>query len=653
MRVAMSMRPNITSDVVLSNINRLYDATLDPANSKTLDEIAARQESNTKAILETTNACSVPMLRSLQERISGLKAHELHSITRDQLQNPAAMNAAMCVADSLFYVSPYDLGSITLNNRIRLYLHNLRLTQEYTKHYDLISDFENTRDMFAVKVAKSPDTDNLSHELLVGLYGTNQLRQMIPNFNYIYGGFKCSPPLLDPDDNKVVAWCLHSENAVNYIVSENLEGSLPMSEYIHTCSNTEFLSIFMQVVYSLYLANRVADFTHYNLNHDNVRIRIPKGPTYLSYFQIAYETENGPEYITTRSIPTIINYETAHIILAETITTNIVKVSDQVHYGKSGYLPYSVFPYRSFIMYDIYKFLMYCMMEAAQHNNKPVYDECAKIFRYWNQTEDPMVAISNQLPYGFPFPYNDDTKTLTVVDFVKYVRDVCNCDFISPVRKNIPICNCETVCLTEEDILSNIGMSPEAAIPTPDNVIEFFDIASKLQNQGREDEKQDLARRFPYTQCMRMHIHKMEALVQELQKLRQQLKIINVRDLPLEELLNYNTMKIVRSMYITVGRIVDTTITLRFMNEIGNLVAISYADRTGQEQMANIMKRFETFVRPGLEDAKRVLGMNHEYLNSIKSDSLVKTTINTDPRLLWYWDGRNMFDVVFGRVVLK
>ena len=129
----MSMRPNITSDVVLSNINRLYDATLDPANSKTLDEIAARQESNTKAILETTNACSVPMLRSLQERISGLKAHELHSITRDQLQNPAAMNAAMCVADSLFYVSPYDLGSITLNNRIRLYLHNLRLTQEYTK----------------------------------------------------------------------------------------------------------------------------------------------------------------------------------------------------------------------------------------------------------------------------------------------------------------------------------------------------------------------------------------------------------------------------------------------------------------------------------------------------------------------------------------
>ncbi len=647
------MRPDITSEVVLSNINILYDRTLDPANAKMLQDIIDRQETNTKAILETTNACSIPMLSSLQERISGLKANTLHQYTRDQLQNPAVMNAAMCVADSLFYLSPYDLGSISMNNRLRLYLQNLRLTQEYTNHYDLISDFENTHDMFSIKVAKTPDTDNLSHELLIGLYGTNQLRQMLPNFHYIYGGFKCSPPLINPDDNKVVSWCLHNENAVNYLVCENIDGSLPMSEYIHSCSNKEFLSIFMQIVYSLYLANRVADFTHYNLSHENVRIRIPHNTTYSSYFQVAYETENGPEYITTKCIPTIVNYDTAHIILSETITSNIIKVSDQVHYGKSGYVPYSIFPYRSFIMYDIYKFLMYCMMEAAQHNNTPVYNECVKIFRYWNHSEDPMVAITNQLPYGFPFPYNEQTKDLTVVDFVKYVRDVCNCDFISPNIKNLPVCNCETLCLTEKEVLFNIGMSPEMEIGIPDNVIEFYDIASKLQNAGREAEVQELGRKFPYIQAMRMHIHKMTEMVNKLQDLRRHLKLIDVQQLTLEELLTFDTMKIIRSMYITVGSIVDTTVTLRFMNEIGLLVAISFADRTAQDQMNAIMTKFETYVRPGLEDAKRVLGMNHQYLNDIKSVELVQTTINNDPRLLWYWDGRNRFDIVFGRVVLK
>ena len=45
---------------------------------------------------------------------------------------------------------------------------------------------------------------------------------MLPNFAYIYGGFKCSGPILN-DNNKVVDWCVNNNYSVNYILYENYQ----------------------------------------------------------------------------------------------------------------------------------------------------------------------------------------------------------------------------------------------------------------------------------------------------------------------------------------------------------------------------------------------------------------------------------------------
>src|SRR5690606_9854597 len=135
----------------------------------------------------------------LRDHLSGLQAHELREIMTEQYYNPQVMKGAKCLVDSIFYTSPYDLGSLYFNNRIRLYIHNLReLGINTSDKYALIGDFENVKDMFLMKVSRSPEIDNLSHELIIGIYGTNSLRKHIPNYAYIYGGFKCSPPLIDP-----------------------------------------------------------------------------------------------------------------------------------------------------------------------------------------------------------------------------------------------------------------------------------------------------------------------------------------------------------------------------------------------------------------------------------------------------------------------
>ncbi|CAH6420345.1 Protein kinase [uncultured virus] len=671
---------SVTSADVNNNYNVLLAKIRLPDTIQALKLVEDQQDNSEEELIKYTTACDVPMLNSLRDRISGLQAAQLKEYTIKQLHNPAAMNAAMCIADSIFYTSPFDVGSLYLNNRIRLYIHDLRqIGSETTEGYAIVSDFENARDFFIIKVARSPEDDILIHELVVGLYGTNKLRQYIPNFTYVYGGFKCSPPLIDPETKKVVTWCLHDDNAVNYILYENINPSVPMSKYLETCSGKDFVNVYMQILYALRLAFKVIDYTHYDLNYDNVLIRDPfpsqasllttagqsvqahrnfqqqdltqLDPKRNPQFQIRYQTERGVEYVTTQVIPTIIDYGNSHIKVKETVNTaGNITVRDQ-HYGKSGLIPFSIFPYRSWIMHDMYKFLMFCMASAIRNNNQSVLQEATKIFRFFNYTEDPVVAVNAQSAVSFSFPLTDVTNTLSINDLAAHVRMVCNCDFISPNRSTDPILDCERICLTESEILTRVGMNPNGPIGVPDNIIEFYDIAVRLQNENREAEKQQMARAFPYRQCMRNHINKMEELIRELQNERRKLKLVDVGQMTVGQLLQYNTMMIVRSTYVSVGTIVDKTVTLRFYNEIGHAVALSYQDDNAIRIMDDIMARFNRDIRPSLEDAKRILGSNHDYLNRIESDVIVQTSLQRDPRLRWYWDGRDLFDIAFGRTI--
>ena len=640
---------SVTSNDVINNYNRLLEQIKNPAVLSALKVVETQQQTSEKNLISTTSVCGLPVLSSLRDHLGGLKADVLKDYTTTQLHNPSAMMATMCVVDSVFYTSAYDVGSLYLNNRIRMYIHNLRqIGNESSEGYSLVSDFENTKDLFVIKVARSPADDTLLHELIVGIYGTNKLRQHIPNFAYVYGGFQCSPPLVDPDTKTVVTWCLHDSNSVNYVLYENINPSISLENYLKTCSGKDFLIVYMQILYSLRLGLKVIDFTHYDLHFENILIRNPK--EFTSNFQIAYETERGVEYLTTNSIATIIDYGYAHFKTGDISNNSGNLIAKGQHYGRNELVQFSIYSYRSWIMHDLYKLLMFCLMGASRNNNQGVFLEAIKIFRFFNHTEDPLVAVNAQSSIKFSFPLTESTNTLSINDLAVYIRSVCNCDFLNAQQTSNPILDCEKICLTEDAILAGIGMNPNGPLGTPGDIFEAYDILTRLQNEGREAEKKKMADDFEYTKCMKTHIDKMKSLYSDLVTVRSKLKLIDIGNMTVNEVLNYKIMTIVRSMYVSVGEIIDKTVELRYYHKIGLAMAHTYQDDLAITIINEIMKQFDMEVRPSLEDSKRVLGINDEYLNRIETDAITEEALRRDERLAWYFAGRRLFDIVFGRI---
>lgn len=650
---SISKQISVTSAEVLANYNRLLQQIQDPGTATALEEVRQKQAAAEANLAEITSLCPVPKLSSYRDHIPGLQAAELRDFLIKQPQNPAVMQEVMCLVDSLFYTSPYDVGSLYLNNRIRLYIHNLRqIGAESIQGYALSADFENVADMFIIKAARSPTEDELRHELMVGLYGTNRLRQYLPNFAYVYGGFKCSPPLIDPETKKVVTWCLHNDNAVNYILYENILPSVTLAKYTETCTGAEFVNTFIQVVYALRMALKVIDYTHYNLHNENVYLRSPRTDTSATKipFQIAYETERGVEYITTELVPTLTNYEYSHFLLDAAIDSAGHPLQDAQHLGRSGFVPFSIFPYRSWIMHDVYTLLLFSMMTASKHNNKEVMAEATKIFRFFNQTDDPQVVISEEWPTRFALPLTDQTNLLSINDFAQHIRKVCNCDFIHSERAPIPTLDCEKMCVQENDFLNRIGINPNGPIGIPDNILEFYDIEVRLHNTGRNDEKERLGAAFPYQAAMKAHLNKMTQLVNELDQLRRKLKLFDIGTMTVSEALTYNTMMLVRAMYIAVGTIIDRIVELRFYYQVGLAVAQTYHDQPSIDAMTKLITEFNQLIKPALDDAKIVFDHNQTVINQAKSNEMVQLAVSRDARLRWYWEGRELYDVIFRQV---
>lgn len=638
----LGLQVSFTSKDVIANYNNLLGQIRDPIIANNLREVSIEQSIEESALLAKATACHSATLSGIRDRIGNLQSEEFEKIADTQIGNPEIQNAIACTVDSLFYISPYDIGSLYLNNRIRFYIHNLRqINSESLNGISMVADFDKAEDMFVLKVSKDNKNDDLHHELIVGIYGVNKLRRYIPNFAYVYGGFKCSPPLIDPETKKIVSWCLNNENAVNYVLYEYIKPSISFEDYLKTCTGDQFLNVYVQIMYALRLGHKLIDFTHYDLHHKNILLRTVtkmKGP-----FQIAYETEHGIEYIVTTLVPTIIDYGYSHIRIDDS-------ENKSKHIGKNGLVPFSIFSYRSNIMHDLYKLLMFCLMTSYKYENKSVISEAVKIFRFFNQTEDPISAINEQMIVRYAFPLNETTEIITINDLASYIRTTCNCDFITSTRTSYPILDCERMCHTEENLLTRIGVNPNGPIVAPSTIIEFYDIAIRLQNESRDQEKLEMASNFKYERAIKSHINKMRQQIDDIIDLHRALKLVDVSIMSKDELLTYNTMTIIRSSYVSIGAITDVTVELRFYHQIGVAVALSFDDVQSVKIMDDIVSIYNRDILNHLVEARKVIVHNHQYLNSIEQVPLIIESIQKDPRLSWYWDGRKLFDSIYKAV---
>ncbi len=257
--------------------------------------------------------------------------------------NSNVLKTLMCVTNSTLS-TPND-DSLSRMMKIRDYLKGL--SQLGDKKNVMISD--NT--FFVVKGGKY---EEMLHEYFIGVYGTNKLRDKIPNFAYIFGKFECSPVYLEEMriiaglnfQNKSITYC-SGKNNMMYILYENIDNSVSLKEYVTTCTLEGYLNILCQIVLAIDYANREIGFTHYDLHVDNVLVRDIGQEIFIPYV-----IEGKTVYLKTRKLAVIIDYGFSHII------------HNGKHFGYS--LPSNrILPDTSFPMHDIYKIFSYSLLYAS------------------------------------------------------------------------------------------------------------------------------------------------------------------------------------------------------------------------------------------------------------------------------------------------
>ena len=396
----------------------------------------------------------------LYNHIGDLDYDELLDLSRTKFYDPN-------VADLIRYIFNVIIKSSSTDSSdkidtIRRFFQTLELIGEESKNGYA---FRERRVPFKIVILKaSKRTDNLAHEYVVGVFGTNSLREQIPNYAYVYGTFRCMMPIID-SDGEVASMCLNDEYSVRYVAYENIENAETVKEYVESCSGRDFLNIYMQVLYSEKLAHKMIDYTHYDLHSDNVLVR--KVPDIAEEFQIKYETERGEEYIDTSFVATIIDYGFSHIETHE-LEVGLERAE------------YSIHKDTSFIMHDMYKFFMFTMHNAFVFGNREVLTVGQKIFKFWNKTEDFFKCLNEQYGTLYQLPYTKGTASVKLEDLALYIRSVCNCDFIRPKNPFMQSLNCKNMCMDTDVILNSLGFATDKYYGTVHDTFEFNDLVKRL-----------------------------------------------------------------------------------------------------------------------------------------------------------------------------
>ncbi len=449
---------NVTTKSINQDLDRLL--VLQKKTKNQLQKKQNLQLEDERALTQSGSACRKSTLDKISFNLNNMDERKLKTEIDQRFFSSSTMIAAMCVTDSVFYVPGNSLGTLL---KLKKWIHNLkRIGAESAFGVALRGDLGPAEGMFILKAPQSGRASNeeLIHELVVGMYGTNKLRGTIPNFSYVYGGFSCAPPIVD-DNKNVVSWCT-GNNPVTYAIYENIQPAISWKEYVKTASGEQFLSGYLQVLYALAEAVKKIDFTHYDLHWENVLMRdYPRAPN--GYFQIKYNTENGEEYLVTNKVATIIDYGNAHIAY------------NGKHYGNHRFLSIGIYPDRSHPFHDAYKLLMFSILAAWEVDNQSVLNEAFKIYKFFNQTTDPYNAVEDQFdPSRYAIPISS-TKGKTLFDLTTFIRNLCDCSFVATEPGNVAILACVEACPTVQSIFTEVGLSMKSNY-TATSLFDFYEI---------------------------------------------------------------------------------------------------------------------------------------------------------------------------------
>lgn len=397
-----------------------------------------------------------------------IRYHGDRSVIKDLLEEkfyqPDVMKVLLCAAGSVVHL-PSSAEHEEQNENIRHWFRRLeKLSVGKSAYGDTYLGYigkEGNAPPFVLKVPKTEmASQEAAHEIVVGMYGLNQLRKLVPNFSYVFGGFSCSAPIPSISGKEVGEWC-KVDGKMIYSMYENVSNSVSLNRFFSNCSGEEFVNVTLQLCYALNTAHKTCDFTHYDLHGGNILVRKLNHPV-----QLVYETDRGKEYITTSYIPMIIDYGFSHIVY---------QGRHYGHYfiGDAGGMDLGLSPNRSYPFHDTFKLIVSILMSG----NPRILEIANRLIIPYVFRGDVNRFLKEQAKFTFEIPSGFERLNYLYLPSMlrKHVWG-----FVSRSPNRFPIWNCgEKACPSPVQILDSL-------IPK-DIDVDFYEVR-ELMKEGRGDE---------------------------------------------------------------------------------------------------------------------------------------------------------------------
>lgn len=599
-------------------------------------------------VIKHVSTCAVEQVQKMRKNLENIEVNKIKYLVNNEFYNANVVNEILCFTNALIYLQPETSEIIGINEKIRQWFHNLRKIGEESIYGDvLISDLghnqtqkpqNNASDLFILKIPKIESADIL-HEYFIGIFGTNLLRIYLPNFVYVFGGFQCSPPVIDDKDNRVITWCNNLKVNIDYVIYENIVPSVSFQSYVENCSFNEFLDKYMQVLYSLKKANELIDFTHYDLHAGNVLIRSIQHPK----FYIPYQTERGiTEYLYTDGIATLIDYGNSHIAL------------NNQHYGSAQLMYVGIMPDRSFPMYDAYKLLMTSMEIMLQYNNIECLRKTEILFRFFNKTDPIDTAILTQKQYYYSFPYTQETMNITYDHLLRYIRNNVVINFLVLTPENAPVISCSNplsteICRNRSDIENFIGVRSSEVIEGEREEMmrgyEFVDRVRILKSENKIDESNLISSQYPYREEIARlydeYLDKLNNVEEEIAEFRRTMVNPRIKGLMIDDIFTSMILAKYRNYIYWLSDIIDIIEEMKsILDLIMEIIKIYNVMYDAVNIIIKEYDRLDGIINNNISQYIGMIQEDYDYLNIlVDTDPAINNILKKYPIYRWYLTG--------------
>lgn len=432
-------------------------------------EMVDKQRKEEYRIIHEGGICP---LEKLEDRISTVdNIEKALQMANDDSQ---VLKTILCMNNILLLLPPQKGRSAATRHYLQ---HLQQIGDKSAEGYAMTADVHEVtvgEKLFVLKAPRKPYlSQGLLHEYFIGAYGTNQLRNLIPTFSYIFGSFQCSPPYFeDPaylgegptsrGKEEALTYCQNKKYQVNYVLYENIKG-VSLHKYVQTAKLPDYLSILIQIIFAIQLAFDVCGFSHNDLHDENVLVvELPEPIT------IRLKTRDGYRYLRTRVVAKIIDYGRSHITYKGK------------HYGYS-FISSGIYPDRAFPLADIYKLLMFDLTSMAYGDKHPnnleglpdqgvrlknpdLYNQIKTLITYfWPISEGACPIVSKGTSYlsetrSTYYTLPDTFIDKTPLDFFLQKVNVCFRDVIAQMVTEEPRtwvfgCSANNNCQTEKEAI--------------------------------------------------------------------------------------------------------------------------------------------------------------------------------------------------------